>query len=377
MILIMNKVCFPDYDHSILGITTSVLKYYGVKTEYKTIPVLDKALQKGYKNIILWILDGLGVDLISKTLTPRSFLRRHIRDKVSSVFPPTTATATTTYYSGLPPIRHGWAGWSPYFAEYNRCIELFSGLDTYTREPTGVNGRTTMPYRHIFDRITEVAPGVCCTEYLPKKIVETGSETFDDQCRRIKEQTKKDGKQFLLAYWPEPDHTCHHEGTYVKITQDTIRMMNAEIKRLCRGLKDTLVIISADHGHVPVKETFYIDTCPALTDPLAVPLNLDDRVSAIYLKKGKEKDFLKAFHQYLEEDFVLMKSDEALAQGLFGQGKVHEKLSGFLGDYLLIAVGERCLRQRVGKFTSGPEMKSSHAGISKREMIVPLILVAR
>jgi len=373
----MNRICFPDYNHSILSIVTSVLKYYGVKSEYQTVPVLDQALQKEYKNVVLWILDGLGWDLIGKTLSARSFLRTHIRDKVSSVFPPTTAVATTTYYSGLPPVRHGWAGWSPYFPEYDRCIELFSGLDTYTREPTGINGLRAMPYRHIFGRITEVSPDICCTEYLPQKVVETGAKTFAEQCRQIKKQSQKSGRQFILAYWPEPDHTCHHEGTYADSTKNVIRMMNAEIKRLSSKMKDTLVIISADHGHVPVEETFYIDTCPELTEPLAVPLNLDDRVSAVYLKKGKEKDFLKAFHQYLEKDFVLMKSDEALAQGLFGQGKVHEKLPGFLGDYLLIAVGEKCLRQRVGPYTSGPEMKSSHAGISEREMIVPLILVAR
>ena len=373
----MNPICFPDYDHSILGITTSVLKYYGVRSEYATIPVLDKALEKKYKNIVLWILDGLGLDLIGKALSARSFLRRHIRDSVSSVFPPTTVAATTTYYSGLPPIVHGWVGWSPYFSKYNRCIELFSGLDTYTREQTGINGRKVMPYRHIFDQISEVSPDVCCTEELPKKIIETGAETFAEQCQRIKLQAECDGKQFILAYWPEPDHNCHHEGTYVDSTKKIIRMMNAEIKRLCRDLKDTLVIISADHGHVPVKETFYIDTCSELTDPLAVPLNLDDRVSAIYLKKGKEKDFLNAFQKYLATDFILMKSEDAVERGLFGRGCIHPGFKDFLGDYLLIATGERCLRQRVGEYTSGPEMKSSHAGISEREMIVPLILVER
>ena len=373
----MNSICFPDYNHSILSVTTSVLKHYGVKSDYRTIPLLDESLQKGYKNVVLWILDGLGFDLIGKTLSAHSFLRRHIRDRISSVFPPTTTAATTTYYSGLPPIVHGWAGWSPYFSDHHRCIELFSGLDTYTREATGVNGKTTMPYRHIFDRISEVSPDVCCTEELPKKIIETGAETFTEQCRRIKNQIGQSGRQFILAYWPEPDHTCHHEGTYVSVTRDTIRMMNDEIKKLCQEIHNTLVIISADHGHVPVKETFYIDTCPELTEPLAVPLNLDDRVSAVFLKQGKEQDFLNAFHKYLEADFVLIKSDEALKKGLFGSGKIHDRLKGFLGNYLLIAVGERCLRQRVGAFTSGPEMKSSHAGISEREMIVPLILVER
>ena len=352
-----------------------MLRHYGVQTDYAGLPVVDKALASNPKNVVVWILDGLGLDLFHKILPPKAFLKYHIKDEISSVFPPTTTAATTTYYCGLPPAVHGWIGWAPYFPEYQRSIQLFTGLDDYTHEPTGVNPFQKLPYGHIFDRIRAAAPAVSCHEVFPNKIRANGVDTFEEQCQHILKYSQCGGSHFILAYWPEPDHTCHINGTYDDSVKKLVRHMNHEIHKLCRKLKDTLLIISADHGHVPVSDIFYNDTCPDITDCLRVPLNLDDRVNAIFLKDGKEDDFLKAYDTYLNSDFMLLKSDEALSKNLFGFGPLNPRIKDFIGDYLLIATGTRVLRQRVGDFVSGPAFKSSHAGLTKREMIVPLFLI--
>ncbi|MDY6407376.1 MAG: alkaline phosphatase family protein [Pseudomonadota bacterium] len=371
------KPVFPDYDHSILGIPNSVLKHYGVQTNYASLPVLDTYLQTEPKNIVIWIWDGFGSDLFQKLLSPKAFLKYHIKDELSSVFPPTTTAATTTYYSGLPPVVHGWIGWSPYFPEYGKAIELFSGKDTYTQCDTGIKPFQKLPYMHLFEKIRAHNPAISCHEIFPQKIRTDGVDTFEKQCDHILKYTQCGGRQFILAYWPEPDHSCHHNGTYDTSVQKLVRHMNHEAHKLCRKLKDTLLIISADHGHVPVSEVFYIDTYPEITDCLRTPLNLDDRVSAIFLKDGKEADFLKAFDTYLKKDFILMKSDDALSQNLFGFGPLNPRIKDFIGDYLLIATGTRILRQRVGDLVSGPELKSSHAGLTPLEMRVPLIVIRK
>ena len=74
---------------------------------------------------------------------------------------------------------------------------------------------------------------------------------------------------------------------------------------------------------------------------------------------------------------MLLKSDEALSKNLFGFGPLNPRIKDFIGDYLLIATGTRVLRQRVGDSVSGPAFKSSHAGLTKREMIVPLFLIQK
>ena len=371
-----DTVYFPDYTHSILNISNTILKHYGVKTDYPALPLLARALKAGYKNVVLWILDGMGVDMITHNLSAHSFLRQHIIDEVSSVFPPTTTSATTTYYSALPPAVHGWVGWSPYFPEANRYIELFTGKDSFTKEDTGISGWKNLPYQHLFDQIQATGTNLTCTEIMPKKIRPNGVETFQEQARSIIAQAKQDGRQFIVAYWADPDHTAHHTGTYSADTIQVLRDLNHTVRQACTRLQDTLVIISADHGHIPISDFVMINDLPELKNCLAHPINMDDRVCSVFLKKGAETTFKKAFEKYLAKDFMLLRNADAIKQKLFGPGEPHPRLKEYLGDYLIIATGERVLRQRIGEFTSGPlTFKSAHAGLTKREMVVPLILV--
>ena len=41
-----SDIVFPDYEHSILGTITSILKYYNVDTKYKSSKGLDTLLSK-------------------------------------------------------------------------------------------------------------------------------------------------------------------------------------------------------------------------------------------------------------------------------------------------------------------------------------------
>ena len=66
-----------------------------------------------------------------------------------------------------------------------------------------------------------------------------------------------------------------------------------------------------------------------------------------------------------------MKSNQALKNGLFGPGPIQKHVPDFLGDYLLIAAGETVLRHR----DHHTPFKSCHAGLDRREMTVPVILV--
>jgi predicted AlkP superfamily pyrophosphatase or phosphodiesterase len=250
-------------------------------------------------------------------------------------------------------------------------------LDTYTKEETNIYPSELLQYSHLFEQIKSADKTVTCTEIFPKKIRPNGALYFSHQCRRILKQSRQQGSQFILAYWPEPDHTCHHQGTYTFATKNKLNKMNNQIKELCAQLTDSLVIISADHGHIPIKDFFYIDEYPDFESCFKTPLTLDDRVSAVFLKQGKEQRFLDLFNTYLKDDFFLMKSTDALEQGLFGTGKENPYMRDFLGDYLIIGIGHRALRQRIPNARPTPEFKSSHAGLSPQEMLVPLITIRK
>ena len=128
-----NKIIFPNYEHSILNLINTILKHYKVETKYKTLPDLEKILEKNYKNIVLIILDGMGEHIL-KSITPNEFFIKNRIDILTSVCPSTTTAAITTYYSGKPPIETGWIAMSQYFKEYGRAIEMLRKTDSYTGE---------------------------------------------------------------------------------------------------------------------------------------------------------------------------------------------------------------------------------------------------
>lgn len=370
-----NPICYPDYNHSILGISNSILQYFGAKTHYPTLPILDESLNKKYKNVVFMIFDGLGVDLLKNALPPFSFLRKNIKDKITSVFPPTTTAATTSYYSAIAPVTHSWLGWAPYFREHDKIVELFSNKELYFQQPLNAEPVINqMLYEHIFAQIQKVNSQVTTTEIFPP-FRPNGVKSIREQCDSVIAQAQKEGAQFVLTYWTEPDHCAHKYGPYSKEVKKQVKEINACVKKMSKELTDTLIIISADHGLLPIKKIIYIDEYKDVMDCLAVPLNLDDRVSAIFLKENKEADFLSLFKKYFSKDFILIKSESAVEQGLFGKGKITPKALDFLGNYLIIAISDKSLKQRIVGMSVDPDSKGAHAGLTKLEMMVPLIII--
>ena len=369
------KLTFPNYDHSILGIPNSFLNYYGAKSYHNTLTILDNKLKNNYKNVIMIILDGMGVDMMQHNLSCFSFLRRHIKSKLTSVFPSTTVAATAAYYSGLSPIEHGRLGWAPYFKDLDRVVEIFPNTDFYTGELLQEKVMDRMPYTHICDKIGQANQNVRTTIILPSRLDPNGPADFGAFCTKVKQQTLQEGSQFILAYWADPDHTSHKYGPYSENVKEVLKDLNARVKNLCADLKDSLVVISADHGHIENEDVF-LNEYPDLMDCLALPLSLDMRTQAVFLKPDKEKEFVSLFNKYLAKDFLLMKTEDALKMNLFGSGTPHPLARGFLGDYLIMSKNKKSLVQR---FPNDPYviMKGAHSSLTNKEMLVPLILIEK
>lgn len=371
-----TRVCFPNYDDSILSLSHSILKHYGVSSDYATLSDLDAVLKRGYKNVVVMVFDGMGVDLLEKTLSSRSFLRQHLVRSISSVFPPTTCAAMSTYRSALPPIVHGWLAWACYFKEYKKVIELYRNSDLYTQEKLNVPPvADQLPYEPIWDKINRVTGGgVQARSIYPASIPNGSAETLSEWFREIRATCGKEGRQYVFAYWNEPDHTMHNQGTYAPDVREIVRDINRRIRTLSAQLTDTLLIVSADHGHTPLEEVVYIDDIEDMVDCLSRPLSLDDRTVSIALKPGRRDRFLDLFNRYLSQDFILFSRQEVLDRHLFGYGKPHERALDFIGDYIISSIsGKSICQHQPGEVI--PDLKSAHAGLTRAEMRVPLILV--
>ena len=74
-----NPIRYPDYHNCIASLACSLLQYYGINPPNSTLPQADALLQKKYKNIVLLLLDGMGMNILKKHLSKDSFFCRKDR----------------------------------------------------------------------------------------------------------------------------------------------------------------------------------------------------------------------------------------------------------------------------------------------------------
>ena len=66
-----------DYNNCITNLTSSIQKYFNVTPYYKTNELIDKYLQeKDYENVIVFVFDAMGNNVIDLNTTENSFLQK-------------------------------------------------------------------------------------------------------------------------------------------------------------------------------------------------------------------------------------------------------------------------------------------------------------
>ena len=369
----MNQPVLPDYANCGLNVAASVLRHFGAETTQSGHPTVDALLgAKEYKNIVLMLFDGLGMATLRDHLAEGDFLRAHTVRKMTAVFPPTTVAATTSIESGLAPCEHAWLGWSLYFNEMDRIVDVFINRDTVTGEYLTGDVRAVdrlLPYRNIVQRLN-------ATGRVRAQIVSKFGDTRVDSLDALFDKTRAlcaaPGRQYIYTYYNEPDHTMHDRG--VMAVGNIVRDINDRVAALCAGLgEDTLLLLTADHGLIDT-EPVYIDQYPELENACLRRYHIEARAAGFFVKPECRTAFPEIVARTLgTEDFWLLTGEEAADRGLFGRGQEHPKFRGMIGDYLLIATGTRSLYP-----TYDPHpMIGMHAGLTAREMYVPLVVGKR
>ncbi len=378
----MNEIVYPNYENSILNIMASIQKHYNVETNNKSLNILDNVLTKKYKNVILMVFDGMGVDMLEKNLSKDDFLRKNILANITSVYPSTTASAMTTYYSGLTPNEHGWLGWFLYFKEFCRCIDVFTNYDSFSGEfiERPHAGFTLMPYTTIYEKINmskcyTIAP--FDMDASGKSFIHTKVSSTDDLCLKIKELSEDEDNKFIFSYWHEPDNTMHESGCYAEKTKELIKSFNNQIQNMCNELDNTLIIISADHGHIDISEIIYLNEIKEIDECLIMPPSVEKRAVSFFVKPEMKELFKQRFEKKFSNDFILFTKEEVFEKNLLGYGISHTKTKDFIGDFFACGISDKMLYYKALNSKEIKNFLSSHAGLTKKEMIVPLIVIER
>lgn len=358
---------YPNYDDCLTGLARSVLGAFGVDAG-PGLADCDALLSDPCKNVVIFLLDGMGTAILERHLSPDSFLRRHFVRSYSSVFPPTTVAATTSIQSSLEPVRHSWLGWDCYYPALNENVTVFSGNLQGTDTPAAPfhPASTYCPYRSLVDQINAAGGHA----YHTTPFADPWPQTLEEICQRVQALCAQPERKFLYAYWMEPDSTMHAKGVGAPETAQILQAIDRRLEQLCTELPDTLIFFTADHGQVD-SQGVSIKSYPKIMACLERLPSIEPRALNFYIKKGMEKPFRDAFLQELGDKFLLLTHEEVVQRQLFGKGQPHPAFHGMLGDFLAIATGDLsiyCSEDEATFFTG------SHAGLTKDEMTIPLIV---
>lgn len=364
---------YPEYDRSILSVAASVLTHFGVTDcPHKTLPEFDELLKKDYKNIVVMLFDGLGVSAIEEHLNENDFLRRNFVCPISSVYPSTTVAATTSITSGLSPIESAWLGWDLYFKEIEKTVAVFRNTEQETKEAAAdynVAGRF-IPVKSIFKRIEEVnSKG---SAYCVSPFSSFHSKSVKNICKTVKRLSGKRKKKYIYTYWHQPDKAMHDFGVKSSEAHEQILEINREVEKLCKKLRNTLVIVTADHGLID-GENLYLEDYPLLSSMLERLSSVEPRALSLFIKDGKKEEFKNEFYRIFGDSFILLTKEEAFSEELFGKGVMHSKTNDFIGDFFAVATGNKSLFNKREERV----FKGNHAGLTPEEMTVPFIAVEK
>lgn len=363
------KIKYPDYKHCITNLANSILNHFGLEGGHESLELCDTLLKKEYQNVIILLLDGMGKNIMDRNLEPDGFFQSHLAGTYSSVFPPTTVAATTTISSGKNPSEHSWLGWDCYYKPIDKNVTVFLNRETETGKTAAefdVAG-TYCPYENIVDRIRESGQHA----YYATPFAEPNPASFDQICERIIELCEKPEKKYIYAYWVEPDKSMHQAGCYAKESRQVLQRVERQVSELCRQLSDTLVIVTADHGHVN-SDGVCIRDYPRIMECLVRMPSIEPRALNLFVKKGMEGQFEREFAEAFGEKFLLFTKKQVKEKKLFGAGREHERFDEMLGDYLAVAVSDLSVyhtREEADSFIG------VHAGLTEDEMTVPLIVI--
>lgn len=366
------SVQYPDYQNCIANLACSVLAHYGITPPNPTLPAAD-ALLKAHpaKHVLVLLIDGMGVSNMEMHLAPQGFFRSHLVTPYSSTFPPTTVAATTAMLSGLTPNQSGWLGWAGYFPQVDRNVVYNWNADNDTGEAIRECNVpwTYVPYRSLQDRIA--GAGTQAYTRLPfQPPWQPGDPpSLDTFLGEVEALCAKDEPSYIYAYWDALDTLMHKNGVEGEAVGQLMRQIEKRVEEMSSRLTDTLLLITADHGHISTRKTELL-RCPELAECLVRMPSIELRTVNLFVKPGMEKQLEAAFAKYFPDQFMLLTKEQVLDMQLFGTGENHPLLEGMLGEYIAIAISDMDI------VNTPSDHRGNHAGITPEEMTIPLIALS-
>ncbi len=339
------------------------------------------------RSIALIVIDGLGYNFLMRH-GPSTLLCKNLKGPITSVFPPTTASAITTFLTGVAPQQHGLTGWFMFLKEIGMLTRILPYTSRGTGEPIG----KTIPFTDIvqvksFSERIRTQTHLVLPRYLLNtsyntatagRSVKKGYTNLNGFFRQIRQSLHASEKKiFVYAYWPEFDSICHDKGVQSRKAIQHFKEIAAGIDSFLASLKkkNVTVIVTADHGLIDTcrERSLMLTDHPTLSDSLSIPFCGDSRVKYCYVHPSESSDVEQYIQKNLSHACSLYQSRDLLQNNLFGLYEPNRNLKHRIGDYTLIMKENYVFRDTLTGEKSHRHV-GNHGGMSDDELLVPMIV---
>lgn len=388
----------PDYaGASLLNLTASIVRALGGRSPYPECRFLRASALRPFRRIVLLLVDGLGESQLADYLSSPAARRRspffavRPRHVIDTVAPATTASVVTTVSTGAAPAAHAILGWHLHLPDL--------GLDaTPLPYVTRVGAPLAPPDFPLSRYLAIPAPmsttrarrWLLSTRGIPTSPLSLAQPWWHERrdyltlpglVRALRAFAAAPARRaFAYAYWPHYDSVCHAAGPLSRPARAHLAEIDAALARAAAALAPsrTLLLVTADHGLVPVRRTIRLARIPGFLSTLATLPSGDARCTHFFVRPSRVPDFLAAFQKApLAGAGALVTGADYLSSGMLGplNRRAHPSLADRVGDYVFLAAPGVILQSSPPHDPSTFRPKGHHSGLTPEETRIPLFVV--
>ena len=397
----------PAYEgYSLANVAPTVLRHFGIggiRTPPLAAEVLGDELE-GAAKLVVMLVDALGYLAMTEQMDVgpvpgfQTLASRGRFVPLTSVFPSTTATALSSLHTGLAPVGHGITGYRMYLPDRGCVVNMIRLSPEADERPNRLleergDARALLGAPTVHRLLTRAGVASYClihralthsglsemlydgaTEVIP---FVNASDLFIQVHRLLKADPGEPSCVWL--YVDTLDTIQHLYGTPgAELAGEVCNLGFSLQKELLAPLAQQAVSASfmllADHGHVQVDEAHIIPltTLRGLKDRMLVPPTGTSRAAYFHVRNGSVAEVQAALRRGLADRACVVKTETALAAGLWGSDREKAGFSGRVGDLLALMRGSQTLFYPYRRDARPSDLVGGrHGGLHEREMLVP------
>ena len=403
----------PRYDSYCFSNLPSTIEFLLTGTGRLTFPHdVFGDLPTSYNKVIFFFIDAFGWRFFERYAEKYSFLKtilaHGVASKLTSQFPSTTAAHVTCIHTGLNVGQSGVYEWNYYEPLVDEIISplifSYSGdkLQRDTIKQSGIPPTAFFPSQTFYQTLQEQGVSSHILQYQAytpstySDIVFRDAKThpyrtLQDAFAQLTEliTAPSTTPTYYFLYFDRIDTVCHNHGPTSKSFDEAVDacltlMDQAFYKSVHGKTKDTLLMMSADHGQVEVnpQQVYYLNRqMPDINNFLKLNKRGRPLVPA-----GSARDmFLHVKEEYVDKVVIELRQrlqgraevypiQELLAQNFFGMQEPAPVFQERVGNVVILPYkNETVWWYEEGKFDM--HFRGHHGGLTPEEMEIPLLLL--